>query len=118
MPRKKVPRNTSRARQLRQEMSLPEVLLWNYLRRAPDGVIFRRQHSFEENITADFYCAKARLCIEIDGIVHDMGDRPERDDVRDVFLKERGLEVVRIPATDVLKSPEDVAEMLVRYCKR
>ena len=81
-------------------------------------MIFRRQHSFEENITVDFYCAKARLCIEIDGIVHDMGDRPERDDVRDAFLKELGLEVVRIPATDVLKRPEDVAEMLVRYCKR
>ncbi len=99
-------------------MSLPEVLLWNHLRKAPDGVIFRRQHSFDENITVDFYCAKAKLCIEIDGIVHDMGDRPERDEVRDASLRELGLEVLRIPASDVLKSPEDVADGLVRYCKR
>ena len=97
---------------------MPEVLLWNLLRRAPDGVIFRRQHSLSDKITVDFYCAKARLCIEIDGIVHDMGDQPERDDARDAFLKQLGLEVVRIRATDVLKSPEDIAEMLVRYCKR
>jgi very-short-patch-repair endonuclease len=41
-------------------------LLWNLLRKAPDGVIFRRQHSLTEKITVDFYCAKARLCIEID----------------------------------------------------
>ncbi|MEO6715901.1 MAG: DUF559 domain-containing protein [Novosphingobium sp.] len=118
MPRKKTPRNTTRARQLRQQMSLPEVLLWNLLRKAPDGVIFRRQHSFDEKITVDFYCAKAKLCIEIDGIAHDMGDNPQYDVERDAFLQELGLEVMRIPAAEVLKSPEGVAEALVLYCKR
>ena len=98
-------------------MSLPEVLLWNLLRRAPDGVIFRRQESFGK-ATVDFYCAKAKLCVEIDGIVHDMGDNPEYDEQRDAFMNEQGLEVLRIPAAEVLKSPEDVAEALVRYCKR
>ena len=98
---------------------MPEVLLWNCIcAGAPDGVIFRRQHSLSDKITVDFYCANARLCIEIDGIAHAMGDQPERDDARDAFVKELGMEVMRIPATDVLKSPEDVAEMLVRYCKR
>jgi len=63
------------ARQLRQQMSLPETLLWNLLRKAPDGVIFRRQHPVGPYVV-DFYCAKAKVCFEIDGIVHDMGDRP------------------------------------------
>jgi very-short-patch-repair endonuclease len=99
-------------------MSLPEVLLWNLLRKAPDGVIFRRQHSLEEKIVVDFYCAKVRVCIEIDGIAHDMGDNPEYDEARDARLRDMGLEVLRIPAAEVLKSPEDVAETLVRYCKR
>jgi hypothetical protein len=27
----------------------------------------------------DFYCAKARLAVEVDGIGHDLGDRPQRD---------------------------------------
>jgi very-short-patch-repair endonuclease len=99
-------------------MSLPEVLLWNQLRKAPDGVIFRRQHSLGDKVTVDFYCAKAKTCIEVDGIAHDMGDSPGRDEARDEFLQQLGLEVLRIPASDVLKSPQDVAEALVRYCKR
>jgi very-short-patch-repair endonuclease len=99
-------------------MSLPEVLLWNLLRKAPDGVIFRRQHSFEEKLVVDFYCARAKVCIEVDGIAHDMGDNPEYDERRDARLREMGLEVLRIPAKAVLKSPEVVADTLVRYCKR
>ncbi len=99
-------------------MSLPEILLWNLLRKAPDGVIFRRQHSFDEFIVADFYCAKAKLCVEIDGIVHDMGNQPTRDEDRNAFLAGLGLEVLHVPASDVLKSPIDVADALVRYCKR
>ena len=103
---------------LRQQMSLPEVLLWNLLRKSPGGVIFRRQHAFDEKIIVDFYCAKAKVCIEIDGIVHDMGNQPEYDQGRDAFLAGLGFEVLRIPASDVLKSPADIADGLVRYCKR
>ncbi len=98
-------------------MSLPEVLLWNLLRRDPGGVKFRRQHSIEEYVL-DFYCAKAKLDVEIDGFAHETGDNPEHDAARDAWLKDQGIEVLRIPATEVLKSPEDVAEALVRYCKR
>ena len=117
LPRKKGTRNVQRARRLRREMTLPEVLLWNLLRRSPDGVIFRRQHEIGDHVV-DFYCAKAKLCIEVDGIVHDMGDAPERDPMRDARLRAMGLEVLRVPAADVLASPDDVADGLVRYCKR
>ena len=117
LPRNKVTRNVQRVRTLRREMTLPEVLLWNLLRRAPDGVIFRRQHPVGDYVI-DFYCAKARLCIEIDGIIHDMGDHPAMDGERDAALKALGFEVVRVPAKDVLKSPGDVADALVRCCKR
>ena len=117
MPRPKSTGNIVRARQLRQNMSAPEVILWTLLRRAPDGVIFRRQHPVDAYVV-DFYCAKAKVCIEIDGIVHDMSDRPERDLTRDARLRELGLEVLRVPAADVLREPQDVAEALVRYCRR
>lgn len=116
MPRRKEPRNTARARQLRGEMSLPEVLLWQLLRREPEGIKFRRQHSIGDYFL-DFYVAKLKLAIEIDGKAHDMGDRPERDGERDSFLRDKGIEVVRVPAAEVLRSPEDVAETLVRYCQ-
>lgn len=92
--------------------------MWSCLRKAPDGVVFRRQVSFGEHLIVDFYCAKARLCIEIDGIAHDMGGNPLRDQVRDAALKERGFEVARVAAADVLKSPGDVAAALVLYCQQ
>ena len=117
MPRTKHERNVTRARQLRRAMSLPEVLLWQILRSNPDGVKFRRQHSIGDNYL-DFYCPSAKVCIEIDGIVHDMGDRPERDLARDAWLQAEGIEVVRIPAADVLRSVAETAEAILRYCKR
>ncbi|WP_349030905.1 endonuclease domain-containing protein [Novosphingobium sp.] len=98
-------------------MSLPEVLLWNLLRKSPGGVHFRRQEGMGKYVL-DFFCAKAKVGIEIDGIAHDMGDRPERDVQRDAWLKQEGIEIVRIPATKVLKSPEAIAEAIVRNCKR
>jgi very-short-patch-repair endonuclease len=98
-------------------MTLPEVLLWQILRKDPDGVKFRRQYSIGDYYL-DFYCAKAKVCIEVDGIAHDMGDRPERDMLRGDWLRSEGIEVVRIPAKDVLRSPQQVAEAIVRYCKR
>ena len=64
-------------------MSLPKVLLWNLLRKSPDGVHFRRQEAMGLFVL-DFYCAKTKVGIEIDGIGHEMGDRPERDGQRDL----------------------------------
>lgn len=97
-------------------MSLPEVLLWRELRKSPLGVRFRRQHPLGPYVL-DFYCAEVKVAIEIDGIAHDMGDRPERDDIRNDWLMAQGVEVLRIPARDVLQSPQAVAERLVCYCK-
>jgi very-short-patch-repair endonuclease len=98
-------------------MSLPEVLLWQLLRVQPDGVKLRRQHPLGPYVL-DYYCAAAKVGFEIDGIAHEMGDRPSRDEQRDDWLKSQGVEVVRVPAADVLRSPEAVAEAIVRYCKR
>ena len=117
LPRQRIERNVSKARYLRENLSLPEAMLWRLLKGSPDGVHFRSQHPIR-NYVLDFYCAKAKVAFEIDGIAHDMGDRPKRDTDRDAWLREQGIEVVRIPATDVLKSPETVAENIVRYCKR
>ena len=116
MPRKKQARNVAKARQLRKELSLPEVLLWNELRQQTN-VKFRRQHSIEPYYL-DFYCAKAKVCVEVDGIAHDMGDRPARDTARHEVIAAEGIEVVRVPAREVLDDPASVAEALVRYCLR
>ena len=62
----------------------------------------------------DFYCAKARLAIEIDGKSHDVGDRPERDMHRDAWLEAQGLTVMRIAAGDVMRALDETADGVVR----
>jgi len=78
-------------------MSLPEVLLWQLLRKAPDGLKFRREHPTGE-YSLDFYCADARLAIEVDGEAHSFGQRPRRDDRRDAWLAAAGIMTLRVPA--------------------
>jgi very-short-patch-repair endonuclease len=116
LPRTKQPRNVTKARKLRHEMSLPEVMLWRLLRGEPEGIKLRRQHPLGPYVL-DFYCASRKLAFEIDGFVHATGDRPQRDARRDAWLKRQGIEVVRIAASDVFRSPEDVAASIVRYCR-
>ena len=109
------PESLKAARDQRREMSLPEGLLWRHLRQRPHGVKFRNHHPIG-GLVVDFYCASRCLVIEIDGIVHDMGDNPDRDRRRDAWLRSEGFEVVRIPASDVLRDPAEIAESLALLC--
>ena len=90
-----------KARSLRRAMSLPEVALWAQLRLRPNGLKFRRQHPAGPYVL-DFYCAVARLCVEVDGAAHDFEQRAAGDARRDALLAEHGIETVRIVARDVL----------------
>ncbi len=101
-----------RARELRRSMSLPERLLWQALRGRPGSLKFRRQHPLGRYVL-DFYCPAARLVVEVDGQSHGMGRRPEQDAVRDRWLTEQGLRVVRFDATDVLRDLEAVVSAIV-----
>ncbi|MBU1374625.1 MAG: endonuclease domain-containing protein [Alphaproteobacteria bacterium] len=104
--------NHAFARKLRSELSLPEKLIWVRIRgREPGRPVFRRQHPVRPYVL-DFYCATARLCVEIDGQGHGFGDQPARDERRDAFLHAIGIDVVRIPASTVLDDPETVVEWM------
>ena len=102
-----------RARKFRRELSLPEKLLWVRIRR--NELNFRRQHPIGEYVL-DFYCPAAKLAIEVDGAAHDFGDRPLRDEVRTHWLNGEGVEVLRIPASDLLRDPDEVADAVIRFC--
>src|SRR5438309_3683662 len=103
------------ARRLRRELSLPEKLLWTRLRGAQ--VRFRRQHPMGPYVL-DFYCPAAKLAIEVDGAAHDFGTRPKRDEIRMDWLHGQGIEVLRIPATDVLADPDEIADAVIKLCAR
>jgi very-short-patch-repair endonuclease len=92
-----------RARTLRREMTLPEVVLWGALRGGRlNGMRFRRQHPIGPYIL-DFYCPSTRLAVEIDGFAHDNPAQVEHDERRDAWLAARGVKIVRVAAADVLK---------------
>ena len=102
------------ARRLRRKMTLPEVLLWQTLRLA--DVNIRKQHPCGPFVV-DFYCPAAKLVIEIEGIVHAMGNRPERDAERFAWLERKGYAVVRIPAAELLQDVGQTAEAIVSLCR-
>lgn len=96
-------------------MSLPEVLLWQQLRKRPDELKFRRQFPIRD-MTVDFVCLERRLVIEIDGEGHSFGDQPRRDSARDAILKREGFRVIRIAARDVLRDMDAVLRFIVATC--
>ena len=60
---------------------------------------FRRQHALGRFIL-DFHCHTARLCVEVDGGIHDL--QPERDAERDACLAAAGIKTLRFRNEEVL----------------
>jgi very-short-patch-repair endonuclease len=88
------------AREMRHEATPAEDVLWEAIRnRKVNGAKFRRQHVIERFIV-DFYCAEARLIIEVDGPIHDY--TPEEDAIRQEFLEAQGFRVLRFKNDDVM----------------
>ena len=87
------------AKYLRKEMTKEERHLWyDYLRTYP--VRFLRQKVLGKYIV-DFYCAEAKLIIELDGSQHYEDRSIENDAQRTAFLEGYGLKVIRIPNNEV-----------------
>ena len=105
-----------RARQLRRAMSLPEVVLWQRVRKGRlAGLRVRRQHPIGPYIL-DFYCPAARLALEVDGLAHDGPGRLRHDRHRDAWLAHRRVKVLHIQAADVLRDErlEGVIAAIIR----
>ena len=116
-PRREKSETVLRARALRRDLTLPEGMLWQALLQRPDGLKFRRQHPIGRCIV-DFYCAAARLAIEVDGESHSMGDRPNRDLRRDHWLRDQGVQVIRFTATEVMTDLQSVVTATLLACRR
>ena len=98
------------ARNLRREMTKEERHLWyDYLRHQP--VKFRRQAVFGKFI-ADFYCAKAKLVIELDGSQHYEPENRQADQIRTEYLEAFGVTVIRVANTDVMRNFRGVCEYI------
>ena len=109
------PSTVQKARRLRKRMSWPEVMLWQRLRQRPCGLKFRRQHPAGLYVL-DFFCSQALVAIEVDGIAHDLGDRPRHDDQRAAWLAAKGVELIRLSAGEVTKAPDAAIEAIMALC--
>ncbi len=84
-----------KCRTLRHNSTTAEVVLWQYLRNKQIcGLKFRRQVPIS-NYILDFYCHEIKLCIELDGEVHDELNTAKHDEQRTNDLNALGITVLR-----------------------
>jgi very-short-patch-repair endonuclease len=105
-PRRRIPRVMLAAREHRKEPTPAEDRLWDALRdQKLAGFNFRRQHPVGPFIL-DFYCPRTKLCIEVDGDIHDT--RRERDAPRTEALGTLKIRVVPFRNEEVLNELSSV----------
>lgn len=103
-----------RAKELRQEMTPAEKVLWQFLRnRQLGGLKFRRQHPLGPFI-ADFYCAERRLVIELDGDIHNF--QKEEDEQRTRQFEEFGYRVIRFQNEQIETNIASVLREISEAC--
>ena len=98
------------AKMLRRNMTKEERKLWyEFLREY--SVKFSRQKVIGKYIV-DFYCASAKLVVELDGTEHYFKKTQQKDIERDEYLRSYGLTVIRIPNYLVRNEFENVCEYI------
>src|SRR3989338_5975878 len=109
---------TPLARNLRNNSTNAERLLWQYLRcRQVQRLKFRRQAAIGHYIV-DFVCFENKLVIELDGGQHAQEKNLTSDHERDSWLKDQGFTVIRFWNNEILENMDGVGETIVRYCRR
>ena len=102
--------NISYAKELRKEMTEYEKKLWfTFLRTYP--VRFQRQKSIG-NYIADFYCAKAKLVIELDGSGHYEKAQQKYDQERTRYFESIGLKELRFTNLEIARNYKGVCELI------
>ncbi|MDA0196238.1 MAG: endonuclease domain-containing protein [Bacteroidetes bacterium] len=103
------------ARNLRKNMTLGEVLLWNELRNKQMlGFDFDRQRPIDEFIV-DFYCKDLMLAIEVDGDSHNHEDSVKYDLKRQIRLEKLGIHFLRFDDIEVKTRMGNVLEEIERW---
>jgi very-short-patch-repair endonuclease len=101
----------TRARDLRKNATPTERLLWLHLsKKQIERYKFRRQHVIAPYIL-DFYCSSKKLAIEIDGGSHI--DHEKYDQVRNEYLRSKGITVIRFTNTEVTQNTSVVLEIII-----
>ena len=102
------------ARELRKNQTEAEELLWQVLRnRQLNNLKFRRQHPLKVGFILDFYCAEAKLGLEIDGGYHSPQEQQEFDEERTKIISEYGIRIIRFTNGQVIQNTEQVLKDII-----
>src|SRR3954463_7983387 len=105
--------SVSQARALRKSSTTAERKLWSRLRnRQVCGMKFRRQETIGDRI-ADFYCAAAKLAIELDGSGHLRHSNQTADLDKELELHEKGIRTLRFSNAVVLSNLDGVVTQIM-----
>jgi very-short-patch-repair endonuclease len=106
----------SRAKELRNNPTEAERMLWRHLRLRQLGEYkFRRQQPLG-NCIVDFVCLEKRLIIEVDGGQH--STQAAYDQQRSTWLEQQGFCVLRFWNHEVLQNIEAVKEVIWQALER
>ncbi len=101
-----------RRRELRNNATKDERLLWIFLKdKGCDGIKFRRQHGVGPYIL-DFYAPSIRLAVELDGAIHEDLQEQIYDQERDHFLSTVGIKVLRINRHEFAQGIDHVLDLI------
>ena len=104
------------AKQLRQNSTLSEALLWNELKnRQLLGLDFDRQKPLD-NFILDFYCKELMLAIKVDGDSHDY--KYTEDDARQVTLESLGIRFLRFDDAEIKHNLSNVTKEIEEWLKQ
>jgi very-short-patch-repair endonuclease len=101
---------------LRNNRTVEEIKVWQFLKTSPLDFKFRQQHPFGPYIL-DFYCHKAQLSIEIDGNNHLQKSQKNRDKIRTAYLNEMGIQELRFTNQEVNSEIEKVEQKIFTFLK-
>ena len=101
------------AKNLRNNSTEAEKLLWNYLRKSNlDGIKFRRQQPIDKYVV-DFMAPQQKIIIELDDGQHNEEKNIENDRIRDEFLVNAGYRVIRLWNNDVFNNINGVLDYIL-----
>ncbi len=105
-----------KAKNLRDNPTHAEIMIWSYLKQNPLGHRFKRQHPISIYV-AGFYRHSLKLIFEIDGNIHAENDIRQKEEIRQKNLEAEGISFLRFTNIQVEKALKKVISIIENYIR-
>jgi very-short-patch-repair endonuclease len=103
------------ARQLRNNSTKAEIILWQKLKRKQMyGYDFHRQKPID-NYILDFFCHELMLGIEVDGYSHQIVEVFENDEKKTFKMNELGITILRFSDNQIFNDMQNVLRAIEHF---